>query len=232
MTLDEALAVLASGAFAPFVGVAESQALEFKREPYRLDSARQRFELAKDAAGLANAAGGVIVIGIETHRPDDASPVDVVREVRELAAGSVDADRYVAIIDRRVFPRIKHLRIEFFTGGENDRGLVAIVVPAQAEVDKYFLVVEPFEEAGPAPGWLVAIPVRSIDRVVSMSVGELHALLNRGLTISARIEEIAADIARLGAAPPSPAAEAPADRLAARLDSRIAELEGPPPQIA
>jgi hypothetical protein len=92
--------------------------------------------------------------------------------------------------------------IEFYAG-EDDRGLVAIVIPVQADADEYFIVVEPFDEAGPAPGWLVAIPMRSIDRVVSMSLAS-YTVFNRGLTISARIEEIAADIARLGGvAPPA-----------------------------
>jgi hypothetical protein len=39
---------LGSGIFEPFIGVAESQALEFKREPHCLDNEGQRFELAKD----------------------------------------------------------------------------------------------------------------------------------------------------------------------------------------
>jgi hypothetical protein len=39
-----------------FVGVAESQGLEFKREPHRLRNERRRFDLARDAAGLGKAA--------------------------------------------------------------------------------------------------------------------------------------------------------------------------------
>ena len=39
--------------------------LDFKMCPYQLEQDRQRFELAKDVSAMANAEGGVILIGIE-----------------------------------------------------------------------------------------------------------------------------------------------------------------------
>ena len=70
MTREEALEILMSGEFDQFVGVRESIEVEFKREPYRLEQDDQKFELAKDASAMANAAGGVIVIGVRTQRDD------------------------------------------------------------------------------------------------------------------------------------------------------------------
>ena len=71
MTRDEALAVLAGGDFEQFIGVPEGLEVEFKAEPYQIEHDSQRFELAKDVSALANAVGGVIVIGARTARDDE-----------------------------------------------------------------------------------------------------------------------------------------------------------------
>ncbi len=47
------------------IGAAESEWLEFKKEPYYLERDEQRFELAKDVSAMANAGQGIIVIGVE-----------------------------------------------------------------------------------------------------------------------------------------------------------------------
>jgi hypothetical protein len=230
--MEEALSLLDEGAFEAFVGAQESQTVEFKREPYRLDDDNQKFELAKDVAGLANGPRGVLIIGLATQqRPD--SPLDVVASVRTIERDTVDEDQYSKVIDSRVYPRIKGLAVRFFPSAEDDqRGLVAISVPPQADADKYFLVARPLAEGG-APGWLVAIPLRSLDRVEAMSLEELHSLINRGLTLGDRIDGLAAAVAGLaGEQPPTAQEPTPAERLDERIDQREAELEGPPEQIA
>lgn len=69
MTRAEVLAVLASGNFDPLVGLAETIDVEFKGQPYQVtDHDSQKFELAKDVSALANASGGVIIIGVQTRR--------------------------------------------------------------------------------------------------------------------------------------------------------------------
>src|SRR5438067_3261507 len=80
MTREEALAILAGGDFDGFVGVTEGLEVEFKREPYRMGQDSQKFELAKDVSALANAGGGVIVIGVLAERGDEVA-LDVVTEV-------------------------------------------------------------------------------------------------------------------------------------------------------
>lgn len=227
MTRDEALVILAGGNFDQFVGAPESLEVEFKSEPYRLDQDSQKFELAKDVSALANAAGGIIVIGARTQR-DDQAAVDVVADVRLLARGLVDEQQYEGTISDRVYPRMQELHVRFYpSGGDADRGVVAIDVPPQQEVDRYFLIQRPItEEDVRTPGWLVGVAVRSVGRVEVRRIGEIHTLINRGLSVGRQLADVAEGIAELreqmaggAAAPP----ETPADRLDAVLDAHLDE---------
>lgn len=228
MTRAEALAILEGGDFEQFVGTPEMLEVEFKREPYRVDDDSQRFELAKDVSALANASGGVVIIGVQTQRDDEVA-VDVVSELRLLTQGLIDEQQYEAIISERVYPRLRELRVGFYpSAADAQRGLVVIDVPPQDEVDKYFLVQRPIEAgADRTPGWLVGLAVRSVGRVEGRRIGEIHTLLNRGLVVGRQLADVVEGMAELrelaqgrGIAP----AETPADRLDAVVASRIAEM--------
>lgn len=229
----QVLVILDAGDFEPLVGVREDLEIEFKGQPYQLNSESEKFELAKDICAMANAAGGVIVIGVQTERREE-SPLDEAVRIRVFARGLVDEERYVAIATERIYPRIQGLRVEFRAqAGQapgTDRGLVMIDVPPQAENDKLFLVQRPISEGTAAPGWLVAVAVRSVGRVDERRVGEIHGLINRGYTVSGRLEELKGEVGAIrerldaGAAP---AVETPADRLPEALEEWLAELERP-----
>ena len=229
MTREEALAVLNGGVFEEFLQRAEDLQVEFKRVPYRLDEEAEKFELAKDVSALANAQGGVVVLGVETERRADTA-VDVAVRLRLFDRNRLDEVRYADVITERVYPRLRELRVTFFPGPEDpNRGLAAIDVPPQEEVDKYFLVQRPIGGEARTPGWLIGLAVRSIGRVDEQRVGELHTLINRGLTVGRDLGDIAANVAAVhelvaqgpGAAPPN----TPADRLADLITERLAELE-------
>jgi hypothetical protein len=228
MTRTEALAILGSGDFDQFLGAPESLEVEFKGEPYRLEHESQKFELAKDVSALANAKGGVIVIGARTRR-DDQSAVDVVADIRLLASGLVDEQQYEATISDRVYPRLQELHARFWPSARDGaRGLFAIDVPPQNQDDKYFLVQRPFIEAEDrTPGWLVGVAIRSIGRIEERRVGEVHMLINRGLGFGRQLAEVTEGIAELrelvvgGAVAPQ---ETPADRLHTILGARLDEI--------
>jgi hypothetical protein len=81
-----------------------------------------------------------------------------------------------------------------------------------------------------------------------MNIGELHSLINRGLTMGDRIDALVASVERLTESRPAfgervPQAgeegvvdeapePTPAQQLNRHIDGRIADLEGPPEQIA
>jgi predicted HTH transcriptional regulator len=223
---EDALAVLESGEFGRFVGVEEDLEVEFKGEPYQLDVDSEKFELAKDTSALANARGGVLVIGIKTKRHAE-SPADVGDEIRLLTRDLVDEARYLDVIGDRIYPRIEGVRVRFFESAtEADRGFVAIDVPPQEDRQKYFLIHRPIGEEGKTPGWLVGVAIRSFGRVDEQRIGELHTLVNAGLNVSQQLTEIQAAVARLHDRPePEPAADSPADRLADVISDRLDELD-------
>ena len=135
MTREEALAILAGGDFDGFVGVTEGLEVEFKREPYRMGQDSQKFELAKDVSALANAGGGVIVIGVLAERGDEVA-LDVVTEVPLVARGAVDEQQYDGTVSDRIYPRLNQLHVRFYPSqADGERGLVAIDVPPQQESD-------------------------------------------------------------------------------------------------
>jgi len=228
MKRGEVLGILASGEFHQFVGVPEGLEVEFKSEPYRLEQDSQRFELAKDVSAFANASGGVIVIGAQTERDDEVS-VDVVKKLRLLAQKAVNDQQYEAIVGDRVYPRLRELHVRYYaSAGDGKRGLVAIDVPPQEDVDRYFLIQRPFvEDAYRTPGWLVGLAVRSIGRVEEPRIGEIHTLINRGLVVGRQLNDVAEGIAELrelivGDAAAS--AETPADRVGAIIKARLDEI--------
>ena len=229
MTRAEALAILESGDFDRLVDVPETLEVEFKGQPYRVDERdSQKFELAKDVSAFANASGGVIIIGAQTER-DDEIAVDVVTQLRLLRQGLVNEQQYEGLVADMVYPRLRELHVRFHPStADGERGLVAIDIPPQEEVDKHFLIQRPTEEgADRTPAWLVGIAVRTIGRIEERRIGEIHTLINRGLIVGRRLEEVAEGMAELrglivgGAAAP---AETPADRLDAVADARIGEI--------
>jgi hypothetical protein len=228
VTRDEALTILASGDFEPFIGAPESLEVEFKGEPYQVENESQKFELAKDVSALANTAGGVIVIGARTER-DNQSAVDVVAELRPHTSGLVNEHQYEAIVGERVFPSLRQLQVRFFpSAADATRGLLAIDVPPQPEENKYFLVQRPIADGDDrTPGWLVGVAVRGIGRVEVRGIAEVHTLINRGLGIGRQLDDLTkgqAELRELIVGAPEPP-ETPASRLWAVIDARLGEVE-------
>jgi hypothetical protein len=67
-SVQAVLGALEEKRFDSLIGLPECEWLEAKLSPYILDSLQQKCELAKDVTALANAAGGLIVIGFDTER--------------------------------------------------------------------------------------------------------------------------------------------------------------------
>lgn len=230
MTRAEVLDVLANGDFDPLVGLDETIDVEFKGAPYQVaDRDSQKFELAKDVSALANASGGVIVIGVQTDRDNEAA-VDVATELRPLARGLVDEQQYEGILSDMIYPRLRDVQVRFHpSAADADRGLVSIDVPPQDELEKYFLIQRPAEEGvDRTPAWLVGLAVRGVGRVEGRRIGEIHTLINRGLAVGTQLGGVLESVAELRdliAGNAEPPAETPADRIHAVLCARLDELD-------
>ncbi|MCW2985461.1 MAG: hypothetical protein JWR63_3031 [Conexibacter sp.] len=197
MNRKEALDVLERRAFDLFLGCEEGIELEFKGEPYRLGEDTQKFELAKDVSAMANAQGGVIVIGVRTESQVRA-PVDVAVALRPVRRDLLDEVRTGQVIAERIYPRISGLVVAFHPSHVDDgAGLLTIDVPPQPVTLKYFLVQRPVADDGRVRGWLVGVMIRGIGEVHEQRVGELHSAINGGLNVGRQLSELADMVAAL-----------------------------------
>jgi len=105
--VDQVRAILESGDFSPLIGRFEDQHIECKGQPYRLESEEQKLELAKDVSALANADGGLILIGVAATR-DPAHGQDQITAVRPFELARFDQDRYQKVIGDWLWPPGHH----------------------------------------------------------------------------------------------------------------------------
>lgn len=181
----ELLLVLERGQFDTVLGTPEADYLDFKEAPYQLDLPRQKWELAKDVAALANSRGGVILFGYRTNRPANAL-VDLAVEHRPIPKELVNWDAYRQTISSWIYPSIDGLEVAWFPAATTvDRGVFALVVPPQPEAAKYFVVREIDRPDGTFPG-AFGVPVRQGDVVAWVRPEVLHDLLREALGLRRR----------------------------------------------
>ena len=98
--------ILQSGTFTKLCGFPENDWLECKSGSYDLDQEFHCHELAKDVVALANAGGGLIVIGART-RLDDEHSSEVIDEIRPFSRDLVNVVKYRDTIAARTYPRLR-----------------------------------------------------------------------------------------------------------------------------
>jgi predicted HTH transcriptional regulator len=113
LTVDHLAAAVAAA-------MEEAADLDFKQADY---AKGENEELAKDVAAMADAGGGLIVIGIREQdlRAVELTPVPL--------AGDID-QRYRQVLARRVTPMIRDIEIRVLPAADGpDRGYVLVAVP-------------------------------------------------------------------------------------------------------
>jgi hypothetical protein len=158
--------------FQAVLGTAESNWLDFKDQPYRLDEPQQRWELAKDVAAFANSTGGMIVIGYRTERLENEG-IERAVQVRFVPKTLVEPDRYRSVIQDWMYPRVLEMDMKWFPPEPEPRGIFVIDVPGQARGSQPFVVRRMIDEGGRETGAL-GIPERDGDRVVWMGAETVH----------------------------------------------------------
>jgi hypothetical protein len=91
LDLDQVREALTSGHVDALVGQRECKWLDAKSEPYKLGDPREDAELLKDAVALANAHGGVLVIGLETTKQGGR---DVITGLRPVETAKVNLEQF------------------------------------------------------------------------------------------------------------------------------------------
>ena len=99
----ELVVALAEGRPQDVLGTPEAGWVDFKESPYVLDADKGRWELAKDVAAMANAGGGLIVIGIATSR-ETYDTHDVASELKPFARPLVNVDAYKGVLTGWLVP--------------------------------------------------------------------------------------------------------------------------------
>ncbi len=197
LTLDQVKAILDSGNFDELIGAVENEWLECKAAPYQLKEDHQKQEFAKDVSALANANGGVILIGVKTER-DPTHFGDEIKEVRPFPRRLVNPDQYHDILKRWIYPPLQQVEIRWFPSASNPKkGIVAILIPPQASIHRPFLLTRTLDAKGKHVEIVFGYVERHRAGVDPMSVQELHDLIKDGLrfeSLDQRVENIQAAV--------------------------------------
>ncbi|MFD5820594.1 helix-turn-helix domain-containing protein [Streptomyces sp. NPDC127038] len=160
----------------------ETRWLDARAAPYRLgEDPRAAEELAGDVAALANAGGGVIVIGIATRTDGDGEVLDRVVGVGPQA---VDAGQVRELLRTRITPAPYGVRIGWSGAGDSDDGRVVFIHVPEPAPGTLFVVAGPTGQPGVRQADTVAVPVRDDDGTHWLTRTGIQALLSAGVRAS------------------------------------------------
>ncbi len=175
--------ILQSGRFSELFGWAENDWLEFKVALYDFENDLQCHELAKDVSALANAGGGVIIVGAGTVRQDNSSG-DVVDRVRPFSRSLVNVQKYEGTIAGRTFPPIRGVSIKWMPDAkDSEKGLLVITVPDFQEY-RPVLVQNVFVEGRKTAGNVFGYFERKSANADHYGIQQLHTLIQNGARFS------------------------------------------------
>jgi hypothetical protein len=157
------------------LGLRECLWLDAKEKPYKLGHPAQDAELCKDTAALANARGGLLLIGYGTAR---RAGREVLTRLVPVPGDCVNVEQYRMILRARIYPDIRDLEIEWVPA-DHQAGVLMIHVPRQRETDKLFMI------RGRTPAEGVRVPVRDDDGTRWLEPEGVQRLVSGGWNVSA-----------------------------------------------
>jgi Putative DNA-binding domain len=172
---ETTLDLLRAGKVDLLLGQAENNWIEAKGAPYA-DNDVGKLELAKDVAAFANAAGGLLVLGVATAKRGDR---DVLTRVQPIPFAMARPSSLRRIIDHRVHPPVQGLEVIHVPYGGKADGVVVVSVPPQPEEMQPFLV-RGAVTGGRLSGSFVSVVTRRGEDTLATDVASIHALLAAG----------------------------------------------------
>lgn len=183
MDLEKVTEILEAGTFDSLIGLAETHDLEFKGEPYLLDTDFQKRELVKDVTGFANAGGGILVLGIR-HEKNPTHQRDEAVAVRAFLQSLVNPNAYHDVLRSWTYPSLTNVHIKWYPSSHDcNNGLIGITVPPQDESQKPFLIKKTIEEKRTREV-LFGHVERHRDNVKPSRIEEIHSSVRIGTLIS------------------------------------------------
>jgi hypothetical protein len=171
---DGVLAVVRAGRASVLIGLPEGPSLEVKR-PLKLDDTPSKLNLSKQAAAMANALnGGVIIIGASTQKVDGR---DTINQLHGFAATQLIGKTY-KIFRQYIYPPIANLRVE--SSGIGQAGEILLIdIPAQPEELRPFMVHGIVIDGNVNAGY-ISIPEREGEDTFFANMAAVHARLQAG----------------------------------------------------
>jgi hypothetical protein len=199
----EILEKLTACDFDALIGLFESEWLDAKETPYHLDVAPQKRELAKDVTALANAGGGIIVLGFECEKlPTTAG--ERIKEVCRFPISRVDPKRYNQILADLVHPPPHGVTVLVFENSAKDgNGVAAIVIDKAVMTEKPYLVGKMVDENDISIGSYFGYFERKRDFIPPISIARIQQQLSAGLQWASINERLSAMETKIDALTPS-----------------------------
>lgn len=158
------------------IGQPESQWLDVKRTPPRIDSDVDRVEFAKDVAAFANSRdGGLIVYGLRATKSRSGEVVD---RIAPFPSGMMSPRQLTAIVRRRLHPYPLGIRIEVVALTQ-ELAIGLVLVPPQLDARKPFLVSGAVMR-GKVREMYVGLPMRAGEDTLWDDIAGVHALMAAG----------------------------------------------------
>lgn len=180
---------LESGSFDQLVGQFESEWLECKRQSYQLQFEAQKLELVKDVSGLANAAGGLLLIGFATKK-SDVHGEDEIDNFRPFPISQFNNKQYEQVIKDWTWPPLVEVRVHVFRDPADETKCVAAIdIPKAANVDHPILVAKTVLEGDRKTEIFFGYCMRTRSHVTHLSVQRLHSILRDGLRLDAEFRD-------------------------------------------
>jgi hypothetical protein len=190
LTLAQVRDIVARQALSEFIDVLENEVIDFKGEPYRLNTDQEKAELAKDITALANTSGGYIILGIKTTKLPTYN-ADIAHELRPIPKELLQPEQYQSVAKDWIYPPIHQLRVQFVpTDSDPERGLIALEIPESLTTDKPFIMTKIADGARKERRILFGYAERFESRSMPAVVQRLQQLLHLGLGVGTRMERM------------------------------------------
>jgi hypothetical protein len=175
---EDVLAALDLGEPERLLGMEETPQIDFKREPYLLQTPKGKWELGKDVAGFSNYSYGVLVLGVGTKKTP-GNFLELADDLCPIPVSMLDKDQYRDIIRDIVRPAVD-FTISFYPHpGQPDKGYMTISVQPLPQYDRWALVRRVLTDEGKlADG--IGVPIRDGDQTRWLSADEVYLLIRDG----------------------------------------------------
>jgi hypothetical protein len=202
-TPKEVLEKLETGDFDALIGLMESEWLDAKETPYHLDTPKQKLEIAKDVTAMANASGGIIVIGFDCEKQPTTAG-EQISKVNWFPISLISPDKWNQILTDLVHPAPHGVSVRVFEA-QDGKGVAAIVIDAAAMTEKPYLVGKMMDENGTNIGSYFGYFQRKGDTTPPISIARIQQQLSAGMrwsSIDQRLQAIETNIAAWAKAGP------------------------------